>query len=98
MSIGYAKYSDNASQINLVQPANRVWHHKCILMTMCELMNLKNNQHNPNDTLVSGQDECEVQTVSFSDLAQGAREVLVEHQGMVYHLRLTRNGKLILNK
>lgn len=61
-------------------------------------MNLKNNQHNSNETLTSGQKECEVQTVLFNDLAKGAREVLIEHQGMVYHLRLTRNGKLILNK
>ncbi len=38
------------------------------------------------------------QKVSFQQLAKGAAEVLVEHDGQVYRLRLTRNGKLILNK
>ncbi len=36
--------------------------------------------------------------VSFQALAGGAKEVLVEHAGQVYRLRLTKNGKLILNK
>ncbi len=36
--------------------------------------------------------------VSFSQLAKGKREVLLEHEGQLYRLRLTRNGKLILNK
>jgi len=36
--------------------------------------------------------------VTFQQLAQGAAEVLVEHDGQLYRLRLTRNGKLILNK
>jgi hemin uptake protein HemP len=33
-----------------------------------------------------------------SDLLKGAREILIHHQGEIYRLRLTRNGKLILNK
>jgi len=36
--------------------------------------------------------------IPFSQLAHGAREVIIEHEGQVYRLRLTRNGKLILNK
>ncbi|MCA8983076.1 MAG: hemin uptake protein HemP [Planctomycetaceae bacterium] len=36
--------------------------------------------------------------ITFQQLAAGASEVLVEHDGQVYRLRLTRNGKLILNK
>lgn len=31
-------------------------------------------------------------------LLQGHREVLIEHEGTLYRLRQTRNGKLILNK
>lgn len=31
-------------------------------------------------------------------LPDGARELVIQHQGGEYHLRLTRNGKLILTK
>ncbi len=31
-------------------------------------------------------------------LFQGARELLIEHQGETYRLRITRNEKLILTK
>lgn len=36
--------------------------------------------------------------VTSEDLFQGHREVLIVHAGETYRLRLTRNGKLILNK
>lgn len=36
--------------------------------------------------------------VESHDLLQGEREVLILHGGDVYRLRLTRNGKLILQK
>jgi hemin uptake protein HemP len=36
--------------------------------------------------------------VSFTDLARGFREVIIEHQGQIYRLRVTRNEKLILQK
>lgn len=31
-------------------------------------------------------------------LLDGSRELVIEHQGSEYHLRLTRNDKLILTK
>ncbi|MCX7513683.1 hemin uptake protein HemP [Frateuria sp. STR12] len=31
-------------------------------------------------------------------LPDGARELVIQHHGGEYHLRLTRNGKLILTK
>ncbi len=31
-------------------------------------------------------------------LPDGARELVIQHQGSEYHLRLTRNDKLILTK
>lgn len=37
-------------------------------------------------------------TLASNDLFQGNREVLIEHNGEVYRLRITRTGKLILNK
>lgn len=35
---------------------------------------------------------------STDALFQGAREIEIEHHGEVYRLRITRQGKLILNK
>ena len=37
-------------------------------------------------------------TLKSEDLFQDCREVLIEHGNETYRLRLTRSGKLILNK
>ncbi|HXD37287.1 MAG TPA: hemin uptake protein HemP [Rhodanobacter sp.] len=39
-----------------------------------------------------------VRRVSSLVLLDGARELVIQHQGNEYHLRLTRNDKLILTK
>jgi len=36
--------------------------------------------------------------VSSQSLLKGERELVIQHQGSEYHLRLTRNDKLILTK
>jgi len=36
--------------------------------------------------------------VSSQSLLGGSRELVIQHQGSAYHLRLTRNDKLILTK
>jgi hemin uptake protein HemP len=36
--------------------------------------------------------------VDSADLLQGSRELLIQHEGETYRLRLTKTGKLILNK
>jgi hemin uptake protein HemP len=36
--------------------------------------------------------------ISSQALLDGARELVIQHQGGEYHLRLTRNDKLILTK
>ncbi|WP_254424575.1 hemin uptake protein HemP [Rhodanobacter sp. C05] len=36
--------------------------------------------------------------VSSMSLLAGARELVIQHRGSEYHLRLTRNDKLILTK
>ncbi|WP_072393171.1 hemin uptake protein HemP [Hyphomicrobium sp. CS1GBMeth3] len=33
-----------------------------------------------------------------SELMQGSREAILEHDGAEYHLRITANGRLILTK
>ncbi|MCD2172086.1 hemin uptake protein HemP [Rhizobium sp. C4] len=35
---------------------------------------------------------------STAALFRGAREIEIEHNGEIYRLRITRQGKLILNK
>lgn len=37
-------------------------------------------------------------TVSSDELFQGRHELLIDHHGELYRLRLTKTGKLILNK
>ncbi|TCI11460.1 hemin uptake protein HemP [Dyella soli] len=39
-----------------------------------------------------------VRRVSSQLLLKGERELVIQHQGNEYHLRLTRNDKLILTK
>ena len=39
-----------------------------------------------------------VPQVRIEDLLKGARELVIVHGPDLYHLRLTRNGKLILTK
>ncbi|KRE88880.1 hypothetical protein ASG87_08475 [Frateuria sp. Soil773] len=40
----------------------------------------------------------DVRRISSQSLLEGARELVIQHQGGEYHLRLTRNDKLILTK
>jgi len=39
-----------------------------------------------------------VQRTNSTSLLAGSRELVIEHAGQEYHLRLTRNDKLILTK
>lgn len=39
-----------------------------------------------------------VKVMRSEELFAGKREVLIEHGGSIYRLRMTRAGKLILNK
>lgn len=57
------------------------------------------SQNNP--SLTPGKKHPETESLpsyDSGDLLKGAREILIHHEGEVYRLRLTRNGKLILNK
>ena len=36
--------------------------------------------------------------VESADLFRGANEIVIRHDGLVYRLKITRQGKLILNK
>ncbi len=39
-----------------------------------------------------------VRTISSETLFGGRTEVAIDHQGSIYRLKITRQGKLILNK
>ena len=39
-----------------------------------------------------------VRVIDSASLFAGRKEVQIRHQGELYRLRITRNGKLILNK
>jgi hemin uptake protein HemP len=39
-----------------------------------------------------------VRTISSEALFQGTTEIAIDHSGSIYRLKITRQGKLILNK
>ena len=43
-------------------------------------------------------DRIPVRTVSSDSLFQGTTEIAIDHNGAIYRLKITRQGKLILNK
>ena len=49
---------------------------------------------------VESEHSCSVPPLVFDSacLFQGRNEVMIRHHGDIYRLRITRNGKLILNK
>ncbi|HUY92101.1 MAG TPA: hemin uptake protein HemP [Pirellulales bacterium] len=52
----------------------------------------------PNDSRATDPGGPPLRTVQSQDLLQGQVEVLIAHGGETYRLRLTRSGKLILQK
>jgi hemin uptake protein HemP len=52
-------------------------------------------QHSPSAPQLSWSQR---RRISTTDLMQGAREVIIVHEGEEYVLRITKTGKLILTK
>lgn len=42
--------------------------------------------------------QIETRTISSDNLFAGSHEIGIEHRGSLYRLKITRQGKLILNK
>nr|WP_244523180.1 hemin uptake protein HemP [Aquamicrobium aerolatum] len=42
--------------------------------------------------------DARLQVVASESLFRGAHEIGIEHEGSMYRLKITRQGKLILNK
>lgn len=57
---------------------------------------------NANDRIPAAEHNTELHNkkvrVLVSDILQGGREAILEHDGQDYRLRITANGKLILTK
>jgi hemin uptake protein HemP len=51
-----------------------------------------------NDDSLVGSNDPALRVISSTEIFQGAREVLIQHDEKVYRLQVTRNGKLILVK
>ncbi|GAB2565634.1 hemin uptake protein HemP [Dyella jejuensis] len=49
-------------------------------------------------SMESHQPAAAVRRISSQRLLAGERELVIQHLGSEYHLRVTRNGKLILTK
>jgi hemin uptake protein HemP len=56
------------------------------------------NAASPCSTPVTPREMTSVRTIPSESLLQGGTEVLITHGAELYRLRLTRNGKLILQK
>ncbi|MBI2824339.1 MAG: hemin uptake protein HemP [Planctomycetia bacterium] len=52
----------------------------------------------PAAPLPSREDRISIRVLHSADLLGGQREVCIEHAGQIYRLRVTKSGKLILQK
>jgi hemin uptake protein HemP len=50
------------------------------------------------DASTAGSADPTLRVISSSEIFQGSREVMIQHDEKFYRLRVTRNGKLILVK
>lgn len=44
------------------------------------------------------QPTAETRVLESADIFRGATEIMIRHDGVVYRMKITRQGKLILNK
>lgn len=61
-------------------------------------MNLDNAATPQNEPATPRASEESPKVVQTQELFQGEREIYIEHEGERYRLRITRRGKLILQK
>jgi|GEM_PF-902621 len=75
-------------------PACSFWHLKQRDLLVTEESNrLNTGKSDPNKRQVNAPP-----LVSFEVISGGATDILIECEGQTYHLRKTRNGRLVLNK
>lgn len=62
---------------------------------MTTAVDARKDAHEPD---ANGETQNKKVRVLVSDILQGGREAILEHDGQDYRLRITANGKLILTK
>ncbi|MDK4711522.1 hemin uptake protein HemP [Rhizobium sp. CNPSo 4039] len=40
----------------------------------------------------------QIRVVESTDIFRGQTEIMIKHEGVIYRMKITRQGKLILNK
>jgi hemin uptake protein HemP len=43
-------------------------------------------------------DSAEIRVLESAEIFRGSNEIMIRHDGAVYRMKITRQGKLILNK
>lgn len=56
------------------------------------------NDDGDNEKAPSAGPKANIRRIAVADLLAGDREIILEHDGAEYHLRVTSNGRLILTK
>lgn len=67
-------------------------------MSTTGTLTLSRPSHAPMLASVETAPAASIRRISSQRLLAGERELVIQHLGSEYHLRLTRNGKLILTK
>ena len=80
-------------KINVSTPAENKPRHKRKLPTEMMVEKPDTFKHAP---LPRASDE--VRTIESGDIFRGANEIMIRHDGVIYRMKITRQGKLILNK
>lgn len=55
-------------------------------------------EHDAKNVIEVSYNKLSVPKIQFGDLSQDTNEILIEHNGQVYRLIATKNGRLVLNK
>jgi hemin uptake protein HemP len=50
----------------------------------------------PESPIASNADQAQPRTITSRMLFEGAREIFIDHDGRLYRMRITQNGKLLL--
>jgi hemin uptake protein HemP len=71
---------------------------RTILRTTMSAAREKNDDQEDTSNMPTAASKANMRRVSVADLLAGDREIILEHGGAEYHLRVTSNGRLILTK
>jgi hemin uptake protein HemP len=85
---GATTSSEHAMSISTLSQSHSAFHAAPAAARTLQLVNTRS----------AASDNAAIPRISSQMLLDGGRELVIQHQGGEYHLRLTRNDKLILTK